>query len=147
MVKVKKMNESAFDKLVKEFNAVGEFIRTKQDEKQSVVDGFDSELARCTGGHISKDALASSVRKVNSELVKLDKGIRSAMIKVDGISKKMKKFVAMQVPIPFKASMIGVRSGITKRKKKVAKKVLSKKSRVSKTTLAKELKLDRKFSK
>ena len=35
--KTKKMSESALAKIVKELNAIAEMIRTKQDEKQSVI--------------------------------------------------------------------------------------------------------------
>ena len=41
MAKEKMMNEARFSKMVGEFDALGELIKTRQDEKQSVMDEFD----------------------------------------------------------------------------------------------------------
>ncbi len=150
MAKSKKMNENAFAKLVKEFNSVGEVILTRQNEKQSVMDDFDAERVRYKKGRISEDTLASSAKKTNVELMRLDKNIRDAIVKVRKISIKMKEFAARQAPIVFRASVSGVKSASRKTSKKTVKKKAkgsAPKVKVSKTQLAKEKALDKKFSK
>ena len=125
MAKTKKMNESAFAKVVKEVNAVGELIRTHQDEKQIVMDGFDREKRRFSSGKISKKTLASSAGKTNKELKVLDKDIRKAIERVGAISNQAKKFAARQKPKTIRASTAGVKG--PKKKKKKVKKVVKKK--------------------
>ncbi len=63
MALVKKMNESAFAQILKEFHALGELIRARQDEKQAIIDQFDSESKRFYFGKISEKALESSIKK------------------------------------------------------------------------------------
>jgi len=161
MAKSKKMNEAALAKLIKELNSVGELILARQDEKQSIMNDFDAERARYTKGRISEDTLLSSARKTNAELIKLDKSIREAIIKAGKISMNIRTFAIRQAPKVFRASISGVKPISRKKKvkkvKKKAKKVKrkakkkivrkSKGVKASKTTLKKEMALDRKFSK
>ena len=132
MAKSKKMNEVRFSRLVKELNAIGEFILTKQNEKQSVMNSFDVERARYTKGRISETALASSSRKVNSELLRLDKAIRDTIVKVGEVSKRAKAFAAMQSPKVFRASVSGIKliSGSKKKIKKTKNKAKKTKKKV-----------------
>jgi len=147
MAKSKKMNELRFAKLQKELTAVGEDILAKQDEKQAVMDDFDAERARYLKGRISEDTLASSARKTNAELLRLDKGIRNDIVKISKISANIKKYVGMQAPKVFRANVKGIKLASSSRKKAKAKKTNKKKTvRVSKTQLAKEKALDKKFS-
>ena len=104
-MQTKKMNESYFAKLVKEFNAVGEFIRARQEEKQALMNEFDSERRRFVGGRISEKTLISSARKTNKELQNLDKSIRVTIAKTVGLSIQAKKLVANQSPLTFKAGL------------------------------------------
>ena len=67
----KKMDESRFAKFVKEFNAVGELVRARQDEKQAVLDEFDGESKRYFFGKISEKTLLSSVAKLTRKLLSL----------------------------------------------------------------------------
>jgi hypothetical protein len=158
MAKSKKMNETAFAKLVKELNSVGELILTRQDEKQSVMNDFDTERKRYVKGRISEDTLLSSARKTNAELIKLDKSIREAILKAGKISVNTRAFTIRQAPKVFRASISGVKPISRKKKPKKAKKVKKKakkkpvrksksKVKVSKAVLKKEMTLDRKFSK
>ena len=119
MAQTKKMDESAFAMLIKEFNAVGELIRARQDEKQAIIDEFDSEGKRFFLGKISEKTLASSVRKTNNEFQKLDNEISDAMEKAQDIANQAKRFVGKQSPKTFKATLSGVSSGGKKRKKAV----------------------------
>ena len=156
MAKSKKMNEAALAKLVKEVDSVGELILTRQDEKQSVMNDFDAERARYVKGRISEDTLLSSSRKTNAELIKLDKNIREAIIKVGKISMNIRAFAIRQAPKVFRAGVSGVKPISRKKKVKKVKRKAKKKSvekskpkkvKASKATLKKEMTLDRKFSK
>ena len=63
MAKAKMMNEKEFANLIKEFNAVGELIRARQEEKQAVIDSFGLEKRRYHAGKISEKTLQSSANK------------------------------------------------------------------------------------
>lgn len=159
MAQAKKMNEVTFAKIGKELGAVGEFIRTKQGEKQSAMDDFEKERDRFKKGKISKSELTSSSSKVNKELMKTDKALRDAIFKVGKIAAQSREFAAKQKPKIFRASISGIKlSGVSKgvsKKKATSKKAAPKKAaskkkvktKPTKTALAKELTLDRKFSK
>ena len=165
MAQAKMMNEAPFEKLVKEINSQGELIRTRQDEKQSVMNEFDKEKRRFTVGKISRATLTSSVVKTNKELSKLDSDIKAAMRKATSLSNRMNETLLRQEPKAFKASESGFRldgekkksaakkKTTTKRKAPVKKstpkkKVSTKRKPVpSKATLAKEKALDKKYSK
>ena len=129
ITKTKKMDESGFAKIVKEFNAIGELIRERQDEKQAIIDEFDSEGKRFFLGKISEKTLASSVRKTNNEFQKLDNEIRDAIEKAQDIANQSKRFVAKQSPRIFKATLSGVSSGGKKRKKVVRRRPKKKKAK------------------
>ena len=145
MVKVKMMNENVFAKLVKEFNALGELIRTRQEEKQSVLNQFDTELARYKRGNISENTLASSIKKTNLELMKLDKNIREIIDKSMKYSARINDLVRSQRPIAYRAreSGLGLASAPAKKKavkKKVVKKKVAKKKVVKKVVKKKSVK-------
>lgn len=153
MAQSKKMNEAAFAKIVKELDSIGEVILTRQNEKQSVMDDFDKEIARYKKGQISEATVKSSIKKTNAELLRLDKSIRDAIVKVGKNAIKSKEFAARQKPKVFRANLSGLSmTGGSKKKttvKKVAaKKPMSKKKVIpSKTVLAKEMVLDKKYAK
>ena len=129
MPKTKKMDESAFAKIVKEFDAVGELIRARQDEKQAVLDEFNSESKRFFFGKISEKTLSSSARKTNQELQKLDGEIRKAIASVTDLGLQARKFALAQSPKAFRATLSGVSGGGAKKRKRlpVRKKVVRKK--------------------
>lgn len=139
------MNENVFAKLVKEFNALGELIRTRQEEKQSVLNQFDTELARYKRGNISENTLASSIKKTNLELMKLDKNIREIIDKSMKYSARINDLVRSQRPIAYRAreSGLGLASAPAKKKavkKKVVKKKVAKKKVVKKVVKKKSVK-------
>ena len=109
MAEEKKMNETEYSQLVKELVAVGEMIRTHQDEKQAALDGFDSETDRFRRGKISQKALSSSVKKVNAELARLDILIETDIKKVGSLASKVKVFASRQSPKNLKATMAGIK--------------------------------------
>ncbi len=126
-MKTKKMNESAFAKIVKEADAVGESIRSFQDEKQAVMNEFLKEKGRYKRGKISRTTLTSSARKTNNEIKVLDRDIRKAIKRVEVIANQAKKFVARQKPKTIRASLKGVKG--PKKKVKKAKRKVKKKAR------------------
>jgi hypothetical protein len=92
------------------------------------MNSFDVERARYAKGRISETALASSSKKVNSELLKLDKAIRDTIVKVGEVSARAKAFAVMQSPKVFRASVSGIKliSGSRKKTKNKAKKKVRK---------------------
>lgn len=147
MVKAKMMNENSFDKLVKEMNALAELIKSRQDEKQAVLDEFDKEKARYSKGKISQATLASSIRKTNAELIRLDKNIRLTMVKSKKLLSRMSDFVTAQAPKVFRAKESGfsLASGGAKKKKVAKKKVVKKKGKMTAAQIKTEMKAEKKF--
>jgi hypothetical protein len=128
MATTKKMNEVTFAQILKEFHAIGELLRARQNEKQAILDGFDSESKRFFFGKISEKALESSIRKTNKELGRLDREIRSNISRGRQLGKRMDSLIASQSPLTFKATLSGISSGDRKKKhkKKHAKKSVKK---------------------
>ena len=155
MVQTKKMNESLFEKLIKDMNVAGELVRARQDEKQAVMDQFIRENKRFIVGKISEKALASSVKKTNREIARLDKEIRNAISKAKGFSDRARKLTAKQAPKSFRATISGLVGSKKKKllkKKRVVKKTATKKKVVKKPVFnkqvrKKELALDKKYLK
>jgi hypothetical protein len=127
MAQVKRMNEAFFAQLLKDFNVVGELIRARQEEKQGVLDEFDAESKRFFFGKISEKALASSVKKTNAELSRLDSEIRKAISRAKGLSDRARKLTGDQAPVSFRATLSGIVSSVGKKVKK--KKVRRKKKK------------------
>lgn len=168
MVQVKRMNEEFFAKMQKELTATGEVIRARQEEKQGVLDEFDAESKRFFFGKISEKALASSVKKTNNELHRLDSEIRDNITKFRSFANREMALASAQAPVVYKATLSGLVGGKAKKtKKKAVKKKVAKKKTVKRKIkkkavkkkisrkiipnitkiLKKEKKLDRKFSK
>ena len=134
MVQTKKMNEATFAKLVKEFHAVGELIRARQEEKQAIIDSFGLEKKRYSEGKLSKKALESSVKKTNKEFSRLDKELKRCIAKVNVIGNASQRLASQQDPRIFIAKTSGIFSFNKKakrkspvRKKKVKKKFVRRK--------------------
>ena len=132
MVKIKMMNETAFAKLHKEFNAMGELIRARQEEKQAILDEFSAESRRFFFGAISERALMSSIRKTNKELQRLDAEIRRAIQGTKSFASNAVSLATAQKPISYRATLSGIRGGGIKATKKAVKKT-SKKATKKKT--------------
>ena len=132
MAKAKMMNENSFAKMVKELNALGELIRTRQEEKQAVIDEFDKERARFRTGKISENTMKSSSAKANREFSRINKDIRIAIFKSNKLGTIIREFIGNQSPKSFVAKVSGVMLRTSKKKvvvkKKSVKKKVSKKS-------------------
>lgn len=141
MAKEKMMNEVRFSKMVGEFDSLGELIKTRQDEKQSVMDEFDKERARFRSGKISKKTVESSARKTNKEMSRLNGEIRRIISKSNKMANSMKKFVSGQSPRVFSSGVSGIASGAPKKvtRKKAVKKRPVKKRVVKKKTVKRKV--------
>ena len=136
MVQTRKMNESFFVKMQKDLTVTGELIRARQDEKQSLLNEFDLECKRFFFGKISQRALATSVKKTNFELQRLDKSIRESIKKARSISSREMKLIGDQAPIGYRASISGIIGG--GKKKKAAKRKPAKKKAAKRKTAKKK---------
>jgi len=132
MVQIKKMNESFFAKILKEFNVAGELVRARQEEKQGLLDEFDTECKRFFFGKISERALMSSIKKTNAELQRLDKDLRTKLTKSRSAGERAKTLVSAQAPVRYRATLSGIVGGETKKatKKKKKRKIVKKKRAV-----------------
>ncbi len=141
MIETKKMNQAEYAKRIKELTAIAELIRTRQDEKQSVLKDFRLEKQRYRSGKISNKAFASSVKKVNKELLKLDNAIRQNIKNIKTISDIIRKFTDVQNPRHFRASLTGIKIVSYKKKKKVIKKkaAIKKKKTIKKKIIKKKI--------
>lgn len=142
MVKVRMMNEELFAKTLKQFNVTGELIRARQEEKQGLLDDFDSECKRFFFGKISERALISSVKKTNKELQRLDNEIRQNMSLSRGSGNKALGIISAQAPVRYRATLSGIVGGEmkAKKKKRVVKKKTVKKKVVKKKAPTKKKK-------
>ncbi len=104
----KKMNESDFGKVVKEINAFGEVIRSRQDQKQVIMDDFYKERQRFKSGKIPKKALVSSVPRVRKELKRLNKDIKKNIRALQRVANHAKEFAARQNPKQFIVTTSGI---------------------------------------
>lgn len=127
MVRIKTMNEGYFAQLLKDFHAFGELVRARQDEKQAILSQFEEETKRFFFGKISEKALASSVKKTNKELHRLDTDIRKSIVHAKQLADKTRSFVAQQWPQSFKATLSGIATLGAKAKKKAKHKKKAKK--------------------
>ena len=107
--------------MIKELNALGELIRTRQEEKQAIIDEFDKEKERYRKGKISEDTMKSSSKKVNKEFSRINKDIRNAIVKSNKLGSRIKDFVGNQSPRVFVAKVSGISLKSTKKKKSVRK--------------------------
>lgn len=139
MPKVKRMNESAFVNMQKEMTVIGDLIRSRQEEKQGVLNEFDAESKRFFFGKISEASLRSSIKKTNKELKRLDSDIRKAMQRAREISGREMKLVSSQAPVGYRATLSGIKQP-GKKKKPAKKKAVKKKKVVKKKTVNKATK-------
>ncbi len=121
MVHIKRMNESFFAELLRELNVAGELVRAREEEKQGLLDEFDSECKRFFFGKISERSLASSVKKTNRELKRLDGEIRKNISSMRKISDRISKLGSGQSPVSYKATLSGITGGDKKKSKPVKK--------------------------
>ena len=129
MATEKEMNQSSFAKIAKEVNAYAEVIRSRQDQKQVIIDDFNKERKRYQAGKIAKKTLTSSIPRVRRELQRLNTEIRKNIKNLNSTAEKIKKFSARQSPKNFRVSVSGIASSGNKKKKHRAHKRSTKKGK------------------
>jgi hypothetical protein len=117
MATEKEMNQSNFIKIAKEINAFAEVIRSRQDQKQVIIDDFNKERKRYKAGKISRKTLVSSVPRVRKELKRLNNEIRKNIRSLNKTADRAKLFATRQVPKNFRVAVSGITlSGARKKK-------------------------------
>jgi uncharacterized protein YukE len=119
----KKMDQSDFAQISKELTAYAEIIRSRQDQKQVIIDDFNKERKRYRNGKISKKALASSVPRVRKELQRLNNEIRKNIRNLHHVAERVKKFASRQTPKHFKVSLSGISLVGNKKKHRAHKRI------------------------
>jgi len=123
MVSSKKINTIEVANILKDLHSGIELLRTRQEEKQAVVDQFDSEEKRLFFGKISEMAVMSSIKKTNKELEKIDKEIKKIIISSNKLIQKLEKNLTQQNPYKFHATLTGIagqnEKGFVKKVKKL----------------------------
>ena len=122
----KKLDESKLASVIKELHSLGELIRARQEEKQSIIEELESERGRYSVGKISKKALESSVAKTNKEFLRLDKEIRRQIARANALGNMAKSLSSQQAPKVFRAKTSGIFL-LVKKAKKAKRKVAQKK--------------------
>jgi hypothetical protein len=116
MAVVKRMDEGFFAALHKELTIAGELIRARQEEKQGLLDEFDAESKRYFFGKISQKALATSVKKTNLELARLDGDISKNIARVKSVAERATHLAIAQHPVHFRATLSGIIGGAKPKK-------------------------------
>lgn len=119
MATEKEMDQSGFIKIAKEINAYAEVIKSRQNQKQVILNDFDKERDRYKAGKISKASLVSSVPRVRKELQRLNNEIRNNIRHLNKTADRAKRFATNQTPKNFKVSLSGISLAGGKKKKKI----------------------------
>ncbi|MBR9678922.1 MAG: hypothetical protein GON13_01515 [Nanoarchaeota archaeon] len=126
MSKVKKTPINKFEEYIKKSIFNIEHIRTKQEEKQAVLDEYEKQHGRFADGRISKRAYNVSVKKNKALLSSIDSQIRSSINVTKKSLQSALKVTSKQVPIQFNVSLEGLTSPakrvFTNIKRKVSRK-------------------------
>jgi hypothetical protein len=117
MATEKDMNQSSFAKIAKEIDAFAEVIKSRQDQKQVIIDDFDKERKRYQAGKIAKRTLISSIPRVRKELQRLNGEIRKNIKNLNRTADKIKRFSVRQNPKNFRVSLSGISLSGGKKKK------------------------------
>ena len=115
MPKVKKTPINKFEEYIKKSISNIEHIRTKQEEKQAVLNEYEKQHSRYADGRISKRAYNISVKKNKALLSSIDSQIKSSINVTKKSLQSALKITSKQAPIHFNVSM----DGLTKPAKKV----------------------------
>ncbi len=136
MVTEKQLNPEAFSDRVREFHAVGESIRSRQDEKRVLLADFEAERTRFRQGNISQSALATTAQKTNKELQRLDKEIRLHLTRSNTLLSALRGTVMAQAPKAIRVNTRGAKAANTRRTTRAATRKVSRKTSARKTSRA-----------
>lgn len=122
MAKVKMLNDKVYAGLMKDLASLGELVRVREKEKQTVIDQFEAERNRYSKGKISEAALKDSVKKTNKEIVRIDKDLRSAVDKIVKTTNRVSDSIKRSKPKVLRAKENGVFAQKSSAKKTSSKK-------------------------
>ncbi len=105
----KKLKESDLASIIKELHSLGELIRARQEEKQAVINEFNSEDRRFLVGKLSQRTINSSIKKTRAELKRLNQEIRDTIKESKEKLNEIDKLISAQSPKRFRVSLSGVR--------------------------------------
>ena len=130
MPQIKKAPVTKFEEYIKKAISNVEHIRTKQEEKQAVLDEYEKQHRRYSEGRISRRAYQIAINKNKALLKSLDTSIKRSIGSSKNALQSALKIASQQAPASFKVSMVGLTKpakrafkDITKRVKKESKTV------------------------
>jgi hypothetical protein len=105
----KKLDESKLASVIKELHSLGELIRARQEEKQSIIDEFNSEDRRFLVGKLSSRTIKASIQKTKEELKRLDDEIRQTIKNSQKRLNELDKLISSQNPKRFSVNLSGIK--------------------------------------
>ncbi len=105
----KKLDESKLASVIKELHSLGELIRARQEEKQSIIEEFNSEDRRFLVGKLSSRTIKASIQKTKEELKRLDDEIRQTIKDSQKKLKELDKIISSQNPKRFSVNLSGIK--------------------------------------
>jgi len=114
-VKTKKLNESDLASRIKELHSLGELLRVRQEEKQSILDEYNSESKRFFLGKLSEKTVKSSIKKTKEEIKRLDLELKDIINQSSKKTDEINKLILSQKPEKFKINFSGAYHSSKKR--------------------------------
>jgi len=107
--KTKKLNESKLALIIKELHSFGELIRARQEEKQAVIDEFNSEDRRFLVGKLSQRTVQASIVKTRAELKRLNQEIKDTIKESKKKLNEIEELISDQSPKKFSVILSGIK--------------------------------------
>ena len=132
MPQVRKAPVPQFEEYIKKSITNIELIKTKQEEKQAILNEYEKQHSRFADGKISRTAFDVSVKENKKLLGGIDSEIRKSISSSKSALQSALKITSSQVPEKFNLSLEGLTSPARKVIKKIRSGVSHKKSAVPK---------------
>lgn len=110
MVQIKKAPISKFEEHIKKSIADLELIKSKQEQKQAVLDEYEKQHKRYADGRISRRAYQIAVNKNRALLSSLDSQIKGSINTSKRALQNALRITAQQAPARFNVSLEGLKS-------------------------------------
>lgn len=133
MAGVKKIGVNELEGLLSKVVAKIELIRSKQEEREAIIESFEKEHKRFLKGELSKRAYQAALTKQRKMLAELDKDIRRSIRSVNLNLGKIRKSVSSQTPSKVSFDLTGLVEPVKKRAKTVKKKAMKAVKKVGET--------------
>jgi hypothetical protein len=117
MPKVKKAPVTKFEEYIKKAISNIESIRTKQEQKEAILEEYEKQHRRYAEGRISRRAYKIAVDKNKALLKSIDTQIKRSITTTKNALQSTLRIASKQAPVGFKISM----DGLTKPAKKAIK--------------------------